>query len=356
MAIIPGETSKKTKQPKQKASEETLAEILNTSPDSPSATSIEKGEVPGSRPQKLSEIIGRKDIKNKLDVLINSARSRTDVIEHLLFYGPPGLGKTTFGYAISNEFGSTFYMTSGPSLNSKAELASIITGLNEGDILFIDEIHRLNKILEEFLYPILEDFKMDINFGKGTLSKLVRLDVPKFTLIGATTQIGLISAPLRDRFGMTFKVDFFDLDDLTKIVLNNASKQNIEIDEDAAVEIAKRSRGTARLALRNLRRARDYGISKNLTCIDFKTVEHAFESLEIDELGLDAIMRKYLEVLHKNFNGGPVGVSNISASIFEDMRTIEEVYEPYLIKLGFLKRTPQGRVLTDKGAEYISGF
>lgn len=351
MAIIPGETSKKHK---QKENKNALAENDLGSPDS--SSSIEKSEVPLNRPQTLTEMVGRKDIKDKLEVLIKSAKSRGDVIEHLLFYGPPGLGKTTFGYAISNEFGSTFYMTSGPSLNSKAELASIITGLNEGDILFVDEIHRLNKILEEFLYPILEDFKMDINFGKGTLSKLVRLDVPKFTLIGATTQIGLISAPLRDRFGMTFKVDFFELADLTKIVMTNASKLNVEIAQDAAVEIAKRSRGTARLALRNLRRARDYAISLDKSSIDFHVVESAFKDLEIDELGLDLVMRKYLEVLHKNFGDGPVGVSNIAASIFEDMRTIEEVYEPYLIKLGFLKRTPQGRVLTEKGIEYISGF
>ncbi len=345
MAIIDGENSKKASK----------KEKISTTIDSniPANTFADEAEVPTHRPKKLGEVVGRKDIKDKLNVLINSAKSRTDVIEHLLFYGPPGLGKTTFGYAISNEFGSKFYMTSGPSLNSKADLASIITNLQEGDILFIDEIHRMNKLLEEFLYPILEDFKMDITFGKGTLSKHVRLDVPKFTLIGATTQIGLISAPLRDRFGMTFKVDFFDLEDLTQIVIKNSTILDFPIEFDAAVEIAKRSRGTARIALRNLRRARDYSISFNKTTIDFAVVERAFRDLEIDELGLDSVMRKYLEVVHKNFSGGPVGVSNVAASIFEDIRTIEEVYEPYLIKLGFLKRTPQGRVLTDYGREFI---
>jgi len=308
------------------------------------------------RAKKLDEIIGRDGIKKKLRILINSARSRSDSLEHMLFYGPPGLGKTTFGYAISNEFGSKFIITSGPALNSKAEIASIITNMNDGDVLFIDEIHRLNKVLEEFLYPILEDFKMDISFGNGTLSKLVRLDVPKFTLVGATTQIGLISSPLRDRFGMVFKVDFFSLEELAEIVLKNAEKLEVKIDKDAAVEIAKRSRGTARIAIRNLRRARDYAHHKRVGKIDFSTVIETFDEMEVDEYGLDLVMRKYLEVIHKNFQGGPVGLGNIAASIYEDDRTIEEVYEPYLIKIGFLKRTKQGRLITEKGREYISSL
>lgn len=306
------------------------------------------------RAKKLYEVIGRKSIKNKLKILIDAAKSRNDVLEHMLFYGPPGLGKTTFGYAIANEFGSNFIITSGPALTSKAELASIMTNLAEGDVLFIDEIHRLSKILEEFLYPVLEDFKMDISFGKGTVSKLVRLDIPKFTLIGATTQIGLISSPLRDRFGITFKVDFFPLDELTEIILMHGKRLEVEITKDAALEIAKRSRGTARVAIRNLRRARDYAHANSKVCIDFDIVDKAFIEMEIDELGLDLVMRKYLEIIFDNFQGGPVGLGNIAASIYEDTRTIEEVYEPYLIKLGFLKRTSQGRIITDRGREYIS--
>lgn len=305
---------------------------------------------------KLDEIIGREEIKKKLRILINSAKSRCDSLEHILFYGPPGLGKTTFGYAISIEFGSKFIITSGPSLNSKAEIASIITNMNDGDILFIDEIHRLNKVLEEFLYPILEDFKMDISFGKGNLSKYIRLDVPKFTLIGATTQIGLISSPLRDRFGMIFKLDFFTIEELTEITIKSAHKLNVKIDKDAAIEIAKRSRGTARIAIRYLKQARDYAYHKNQDVIGFSTVIEMFSEMDVDEYGLDTVMRKYLETILYYFQGGPVGLSNIAASIYEDELTIQEVYEPYLIKVGFLKRTRQGRLITDKGAEYISNL
>lgn len=320
------------------------------------AISVETEKIGINRAKNLDEIIGRESIKKKLRVLINAAKSRNDNLEHMLFYGPPGLGKTTFGYAISNEFGANFMVTSGPALTSKAELAALITNMNDGDILFVDEIHRLNKILEEFLYPILEDYKMDISFGKGTLSKVVRLDVPKFTLIGATTQIGLISSPLRDRFGMVFKVDFFPLDELAEIIKQYASKLEIEIENDAAFEIAKRSRGTARIGIRNLKRSRDYAFHKSKIVIDFQTVIESFREMEIDEFGLDAVMRKYLEVILKNFDGGPVGLSNIAASIYEDTRTIEEVYEPFLIKLGFMKRTSQGRVITEKGKQYISNF
>jgi holliday junction DNA helicase RuvB len=304
------------------------------------------------RAKNLSEIIGRESEKRKLNVLMQSAKSRNDVIDHILFYGPPGLGKTTFGQALASEFGTNFIFTSGPGVSSKAELASICSSLNYGDFLFIDEIHRLNKVLEEFLYPILEDFQMDVSLGKGTLAKVIKLDVPKFTLIGATTQIGLISSPLRDRFGMTFKLDFFSLKELTEIVIDYARKVDIAIDLKGAKEIATRSRGTARIAIKYLRRARDYAFAHEKKSIDFETVIRMFEALEVDELGLDGVMRKYIEVLIHNFNGGPVGLSNIAASIYEDIRTIEEVYEPYLIKIGFLKRTVQGRVVTDKCYEY----
>jgi Holliday junction DNA helicase RuvB len=319
-------------------------------------TDVEQSKHLNHRATKLEDIVGRASIKKKLKVLIHSAKSREDTLEHLLFYGPPGLGKTTFGNALASEFGSNFIITSGPALTSKAELASIISNLKEGDILFIDEIHRLNKVIEEFLYPVLEDFKMDITFGKGALSNTVRIDIPRFTLIGATTQIGLISAPLRDRFGMVFKVDFFSLEELAQIVIKYSTLLEINIDTSAALEIAKRSRGTARIAIRNLRRARDYSYNLSKEMIDFETVLSTFTEIEIDEYGLDLVMRKYLDTILTSFKGGPVGVTNIAASIYEDIRTIEEVYEPYLIKLGFLKRTSQGRVITEKGIEYISNI
>lgn len=305
------------------------------------------------RAKKLQEIIGRDQEKKKLEVLINSAKNRKDTLDHLLFYGPPGLGKTTFAHAISSEFGTNIIFTSGPGISSKAELASIFSSISEGDFVFIDEIHRLNKTLEEFLYPILEDFQMDVSLGKGSLSKVIKLDVPKFTLIGATTQIGLISSPLRDRFGVTFKLDFFNLKEMTDIVIEYAKKLSVEIKLDAAKEIARRSRGTARIAIRNLKRARDYAMDIEGDLIDLETVLRTFKALEVDELGLDGVMRKYLDVIMNNFEGGPVGLTNIAASIYEDARTIEEVYEPYLIKIGFLKRTLQGRVVTAKCYEYF---
>lgn len=328
--------------------EKTLVEESKTS--SKSAENIFDNSL---RAKTLSEVIGREKEKQKLNVLINSAKSRNDVIEHMMFYGPPGLGKTTFGYAIASEFGSNFVFTSGPGITSKAELASIISSLSYGDFLFIDEIHRLNKVLEEFLYPVLEDFCMDVSLGKGSLAKVIKIEVPKFTLIGATTQIGLISSPLRDRFGMTFKLDFFSLKELTSIVVDYARKLNLKINDDAAKEISRRSRGTARIGIRNLKRARDYAHFQGKDFVDIDVVTQTFKDLEIDELGLDGVMRKYLDVIINNFEGGPVGLSNIAASIYEDVRTIEEVYEPYLIKIGFLKRTLQGRVITKRCYEYF---
>lgn len=337
----------------------TTDSIIDTSSNLPASSSTKSDIQPENdydlslRAKKLSEVVGREKEKQKLSVLINSAKSRNAVIDHMLFYGPPGLGKTTFGYAIASEFGSNFIFTSGPGISSKAELASIISSLNEGDFLFIDEIHRLNKVLEEFLYPILEDFRMDVSLGKGTLAKVIKIEVPKFTLIGATTQIGLISSPLRDRFGMTFKLDFFSLKELTAIIIDYAKKLDFTIEESAAREIAHRSRGTARIAIRNLKRTRDYAHHLDKKTVDIEVVKQTFHDLEIDELGLDGVMRKYLDAVIHNFDGGPVGLSNIAASIYEDMRTIEEVYEPYLIKIGFLKRTTQGRVATKKCYEYF---
>jgi Holliday junction DNA helicase RuvB len=308
-----------------------------------------------TRPETLDSVIGRDDLKKKIRLLINSAKKRSDSIEHMLFYGPPGLGKTTFGYAISKEFGSKFYITSGAAIGSKADMASLVTSLEQGDVLFIDEIHRLNKVVEEFLYPILEDFKMDIVIGKGPLAKVMRLDIAKFTLIGATTKIGAISKPLLDRFGLSFKLDYFELEDLQKIILSHAKKIDIDVTSEAALEIAKRSRGTARIAIRNLRRCRDYVLSRNKNLIDFEDVNIAFKDLSIDELGIDDVMYKYMDIIYSHFDGGPVGLNNLSASLYEDIDTIEEVYEPYLIQIGLIKRTSKGRILTNKGIEYIRG-
>ncbi|MFW5719709.1 MAG: Holliday junction branch migration DNA helicase RuvB [Candidatus Dojkabacteria bacterium] len=305
------------------------------------------------RPKTLQDIIGMQKEKDKLKILLESAKIREDVVDHILFYGPPGLGKTTFGNALAAEHGTNFVFTSGPGISSKAELASILTNLQRGDFLFIDEIHRLNKIIEEFLYPVLEDFSMDMTLGKGSLAKVMKLDLPKFTLIGATTQIGLISAPLRDRFGSIFKLDFYSLQDLTSIVLSYAEKFGVGIEAKAAFEVARRSRGTARIAIRNLKRVRDYSLACGEPKISVQTTLLAFIELGIDDFGIDSVMHKYLDAIISNFEGGPVGLSNIAASIYEDARTIEEVYEPYLIKIGFVKRTNQGRVVTKKCMEYV---
>lgn len=305
------------------------------------------------RPNKLAEIIGRKKEKERLRVLVDSCKLRNDVMDHIIFYGPPGVGKTTFGYALAKEFGVNFILTSGPSISNKAELASIITNLNQGDFLFIDEIHRLHRVLEEFLYPVMEDFTMDLSVGKGGMSKNIKVNIPKFTLIGATTKIGLISPPLYDRFGNVVKLDFFDEKELVEIVTYTAGKIGVVIDEKAAYEIAIRSRGTARIAIRNMKRCYDYALS---LCgegkVDSDIVTHTFKQLEIDQYGLDAQMRMYIDKILKDFDGGPVGLSNLAVSIYEDVKTVEDVYEPYLMKLGFIKRTAKGRVATQKCYNY----
>jgi Holliday junction DNA helicase RuvB len=301
----------------------------------------------------LADIVGRRKEKERLKVLVDSCKVRNDVMDHIIFYGPPGVGKTTFGYALSKEFGVNFILTSGPSITNKAELASVITNLNAGDFLFIDEIHRLSRVLEEFLYPIMEDYTMDLSVGKGGMSKNIKVDVPKFTLIGATTKIGLISPPLYDRFGNVVKLDFYEVGDLKKIVKFYALKIGIEIEDKAAYEIALRSRGTARIAIRNVKRCYDYALTLSETgYVDLNTVFHTFNKLEIDQYGLDAQMRMYIDKILKDFDGGPVGLNNLAVSIYEDIKTVEDVYEPYLMKLGFIKRTSQGRVATPKCYNY----
>lgn len=297
------------------------------------------------RPQRLEEFIGQEKLKEQLNIFLEAAKSRGETLDHILFYGPPGLGKTTLACLMTREMGGNIKMTSGPALSRAGDLASILTGLKNQDFLFIDEIHRLNKIVEEMLYAAMEDFALDIVLGKGPSAKTVRLNLQKFTLIGATTRIGLISGPMRDRFGYIQQLDFYEDNDLAEIVERTAEVFNVKIEKAAAEEIGKRSRGTPRIANRLLRRVRDYAEIRNDGLITLKEVEEALKMLGVDSLGLSDADRKYLEIVKKQYNGGPVGVENIAASLSEDVGTITEVYEPYLMKRGLIKRTSKGRVL-----------
>lgn len=327
---------------------------VSTEKDASIKHDLKEKALDSKRPQSMIEIIGRAKEKEKLRVLMESAKQRGEVVDHILFYGPPGLGKTTFAHVIAKEMNVNVIFASGPAITSKAEVASLLSNISEGDILFIDEIHRLNKIIEEFLYPVMEDFKMDLSLGKGVMAKVVNIEIPKFTLIGATTQIGLLSAPFRDRFGFVLRLDFYSAEELCELIINHSNKMGIKIELEAAKIIAERSRGTARVAIKHLRRVLDYFFTNQdkASILTLKVTHDAFERMEVDEFGLDSIMRKYLQCIIENFEGGPVGITNIVASILEDSRTIEEVYEPYLIKIGFIKRTSRGRMITDKGKEY----
>ena len=308
------------------------------------------------RPSKLDEIIGRELEKETLKIMINSARRRKEVIDHILFYGPPGLGKTTFAVAIANEVGASIKITSGPAIERQGDLAAILTGLKKNDVIFIDEIHRLPKVVEEILYPAMEDGMLDIVMGKGPTAKTIRLSLEPFTLIGATTQIGKISSPMRDRFGLIQRLDFFSEGDLVEILKRACRLWNIEIDDDALSSIATISRGTARVGLRLLRRCRDYAESKKEGSITINTVKKTMSLLGIDRVGLEKIDREILFTLLNNFAGGPVGVSTLAASISEDEGTVSDVHEPYLMKCGFIKRTSRGRVLTQKGLKYLESI
>ena len=294
------------------------------------------------------EFKGQQKLKKSLKISLDAARKRGDVLEHVMLYGPPGLGKTTLAHIIAKEMNVNINTTSGPALERAGDLASILTNLEQGDILFIDEIHRLNKIVEETLYPAMEDFALDIVLGKGPGARTVRLELKPFTLVGATTQAGKISSPLRDRFGVVHRMEFYKDKELAEIVLQAAEKMGVDINKNAALDLASRSRKTARIALKLLKRVRDFAEVYSHSVIDEAVIKKALNMLEVDEYGLDANDRMVLEVMIDKHDGGPVGLSTLSASVAEDIATIEDVYEPFLMRAGFLKRTPQGRVVTRK--------
>ena len=296
------------------------------------------------RPQTLDDYIGQEKTKNTLKVYIEAAKQRHDALDHVLFYGPPGLGKTTLSGIIANEMGVHMKVTSGPAIEKPGEMAAILNNLQEGDILFVDEIHRLNRQVEEVLYPAMEDYAIDIMIGKGASARSIRLDLPKFTLVGATTRAGLLSAPLRDRFGVMHHLEFYTHEELQTIIIRSAQVLGVEIDEKGAAEIAKRSRGTPRLANRLLKRVRDFAQVKYDGRITYDVACFALNLLEVDQYGLDKIDRRILQTMIVNFQGGPVGLETLAAAIGEDSGTLEDVYEPYLLQNGFLNRTPRGRM------------
>ena len=305
------------------------------------------------RPKLLTDYVGQEKAKSNLKIYIEAAKQRGDSLDHVLFYGPPGLGKTTLAGIIANEMGVHMKVTSGPAIEKPGEMAAILNNLQEGDILFVDEIHRLNRQVEEVLYPAMEDFAIDIMIGKGSSARSIRLDLPKFTLVGATTRAGLLTAPLRDRFGVIHHLEFYTVEELKTIILRSAVLLDVEIDEAGALELAKRSRGTPRLANRLLKRVRDFAQVKYEGKIDQKVAAFALDLLEVDTCGLDQVDRRLLLTLIEKFNGGPVGLDTLAAAIGEDSGTIEDVYEPYLIQNGFLNRTPRGRMATDLAYQHL---
>ncbi len=305
------------------------------------------------RPKTFNEYIGQEDLKEKMNIFIKAAKMRNEAMDHILLYGPPGLGKTTLAGVIATEMGVNLKITTGPVLEKAGDLAAILTSLEENDILFIDEIHRLNTSVEEILYPAMEDGELDILIGKGPAARSIRIELPKFTLIGATTRAGQLSTPLRDRFGVTHRMEYYKLEELKEIIRRGTNILNVEYDEDGIEEIARRSRGTPRIANRLLKRARDYALVTGNGVLDKESVNGILKLLGVDENGLDELDRNILKSIITVYNGGPVGIETLSLLLGEDKRTIEEVYEPYLVKIGFIKRTQRGRVVTEHGYRHL---
>jgi len=305
------------------------------------------------RPQLLEDYIGQVKVKENLKVYIEAAKQRKETLDHVLFFGPPGLGKTTLAGIIANEMGVNIKITSGPTIEKPGEMAAILNNLQEGDVLFVDEIHRLNRQVEELLYPAMEDYAIDIIIGKGSTAKSIRLDLPKFTLVGATTRAGMLTPPLRDRFGVVNRLEFYTVEELKKIILRSADVFQVEIDEEGASELARRSRGTPRLANRLLKRVRDFAQVKYDGRITKEVAGFALDLLEVDKLGLDHIDREILVTMIQKFGGGPVGIEAVATTIGEDVGTIEEVYEPFLVQNGLILRTPRGRVASELAYKHI---
>ncbi len=315
------------------------------------AEEVEKGN--NLRAESWDEFVGQKKLRQSLDIAIKAAKNRKEPLEHILFYGPPGLGKTTLAHLVAKSMGVSIRVTSGPAIERAADLASILSNLQEGDVLFIDEIHRLNKTVEETLYPAMEDYMLDVILGKGPTARSLRLELAKFTLIGATTRVGLLAAPLRDRFGVIHRLSFYDDEELKNIVANAANKLEFKLDDQGCLEVAKRSRRTARVALKLLRRVRDYVEVHGVKQADREMVLKALKLLEVDELGLDEIDRKLLKAVIEKHGGGPVGVETLAALINEDVMTIKDVYEPFLMQIGLLKRTSRGRMVTEESYRHL---